>query len=87
MDGTADPPGPQLGVDEVRVVEGVARVAGKAPCPACGRAIAVQQEVATSLGDVQRGAVGITVHRRCYRAIGRQGMLELMVAAYHNRAP
>ena len=74
-----------LTVDELRLVEGSAREAGKEPCPACGRPIAAGQEVVTSLGDVRRGAVGITLHRRCYAAVGRPGVLELMVAAYQRR--
>ena len=74
-----------LTVDELRLVEGSAREAGKEPCPACGRPIAAGQEVVTSLGDVRRGAVGVTLHRRCYAAVGRPGMLELMVAAYQRR--
>jgi hypothetical protein len=75
-----------LTVDELRVVEGSARVAGKEACPACGRPIAAGQEVATSLGDARRGAVGVTLHRRCYAAVGRPGVLELMVAAYQRQA-
>jgi hypothetical protein len=71
-----------LTVDELRIVEGLAREAGKEACPACGRPIAAGQDVVTSLGDVRRGAVGVTLHRRCYAAVGRPGVLELMVAAY-----
>jgi hypothetical protein len=74
-----------LTVDELRIVEGVAREAGKEACPACGRPIAAGQDVVTSLGDVRRGAVGVTLHRRCYAAVGRPGVLELMVAAYQRR--
>jgi hypothetical protein len=74
-----------LTVDELRIVEGMAREAGKEACPACGRPIAAGQDVVTSLGDVRRGAVGVTLHRRCYAAVGRPGMLELMVAAYQRR--
>jgi hypothetical protein len=74
-----------LTVEEVRVVEGVAREAGRAPCLACGRPIAAGDEVATSLGDVRRGAVGVTVHAPCFKAIGHAGLLELMVAAYHRQ--
>ena len=74
-----------LTADELRVVEGTAREAGKEDCPACGRPIAVGQDVVTSLGDVRRGAVGVTLHRRCYAAVGRPGLLELMVAAYLRR--
>jgi len=73
----------ELTVEEVRVVEGVAREDGRAPCPACGRAITAGDEVVMSLGDVRRGAVGVTVHAPCFRAVGRAGLLELMVAAYH----
>jgi hypothetical protein len=72
-------------VDELRIVAGVAREAGKEACPACGRPIVAGQDVVTSLGDVRRGAVGVTLHRRCYAAVGRPGMLELMVAAYQRR--
>ncbi len=74
-----------LTVEEVRVVEGIAREAGRASCPACGRTITVGDEVVMSLGDVRRGAVGVTVHTPCFRAIGRAGLLELMVAAYHQQ--
>ena len=74
-----------LTVDELRIVEGRAREAGKEACPACGRPIAAGQDVVTSLGDVRRGAVGVTLHRRCYAAVGRPGLLELMVAAYQRR--
>ena len=74
-----------LTVDELRIVEGMAREAGKEACPACGRPIAAGQDVVTSLGDVRRGAVGLTLHRRCYAAVGRPGVLELMVAAYQRR--
>ena len=74
-----------LTVDELRIMEGVAREAGKEACPACGRPIAAGQDVVTSLGDVRRGAVGVTLHRRCYAAVGRPGVLELMVAAYQRR--
>ena len=77
--------GGTLTVDEVRIVEGSTRAAGKEPCPACGRPIAAGQDVVTSLGDVRRGAVGVTLHRRCYAAVGRPGLLELMVAAYQRR--
>jgi hypothetical protein len=75
----------RLTVDELRIVEGIAREAGKEACPACGRPIAAGQDVVTSLGDVRRGAVGVTLHRRCYAAVGRPGVLELMVAAYQRR--
>jgi hypothetical protein len=74
-----------LTVDELRIVEGSAREAGKEACPACGRPIAAGQDVVTSLGDVRRGAMGVTLHRRCYAAVGRPGVLELMVAAYQRR--
>jgi hypothetical protein len=74
-----------LTLDELRIVEGSARKAGKEACPACGRPIAAGQDVVTSLGDVRRGAVGVTLHRRCYTAVGRPGVLELMVAAYQRR--
>ena len=74
-----------LTVDELRIVEGIAREVGKESCPACGRPIAAGQDVVTSLGDVRRGAVGVTLHRRCYAAVGRPGVLELMVAAYQRR--
>ncbi len=72
-----------LTVEEVRVVEGVAREDGRAPCPACGRVITAGDEVVMPLGDVRRGAIGVTVHAPCFRAIGRAGLLELMVAAHH----
>ena len=78
-------PAGTLTVDELRIVEGMAREAGKEACPACGRPIAAGQDVVTSLGDVRRGAVGVTLHRRCYAAVGRPGVLELMVAAYQRR--
>ena len=74
-----------LTVDELRIMEGVAREAGKEACPACGRPIAAGQDVVTSLGDVRRGAVGVTLHRRCYAAVGRPGVLELMVRAYQRQ--
>jgi hypothetical protein len=74
-----------LTVDELRVVEGIAREAGKEACPACVRPIAAGQDVVTSLGDMRRGAVGVTLHRRCYAAVGRPGLLELMVAAYQRQ--
>ena len=74
-----------LTVDELRIVAGVAREAGKEACPACGRPIAAGQDVVTSLGDVRRGAVGVTLHHRCYAAVGCPGVLELMVAAYQRR--
>lgn len=74
-----------LRADDLRVIEGSARESAKAPCPACGRAIAAGQDVATSLGDVRRGAVGVTVHARCFTAVGRQGLLELMMEAYRRR--
>jgi len=80
-----DDSGP-LTVEDVRIVEGVAREAGRLPCPACGRSIAAGAEVATSLGDVRRGAIGVTVHTRCLAPIGRAGLLELMVAAYRRQA-
>ncbi len=76
-----------LTVEELRTVEGVTQVDGRAPCPACGRALVAGQEVVTSLGDTRRGALGVTVHRRCYAAIGRAGLLELMAAAYRQRMP
>lgn len=75
-------PDGELVPEDVTVVEGVARDAGQFPCPACGRPVAAGQDVVTSLGDVQRGVVGVTVHRRCYGAIGRPGLLELMVNAF-----
>ena len=74
-----------LTVDDLRVVEGTTRETGTKACPACGRAITAGQDVVTSLGDVRRGAVGVTLHRRCYAAVGRPGLLELMVAAYQRR--
>jgi hypothetical protein len=81
----ADDDARELTVEEVRVVEGVAREAGRASCPVCGRAIAAADEVVMSLGDVRRGAIGVTVHALCFKAIGRTGLLELMVAAYHQQ--
>lgn len=69
-----------LTVEELRTVEGIAREDRPAPCPACGRPITSGQEVVTSLGDVRRGAVGVTLHARCFTAIGRVGLLELMRA-------
>lgn len=77
--------GEPLAAGEVRLVEGVAREQAALPCPACGRAVAVGQDIVTTLGDVDRGAVGVTVHKRCYAAIGRTGVLELMIAAYQQR--
>jgi len=74
-----------LTVDELRIVEGIARETGTEACPACGRPIAAGQDVVTSLGDVRRGAVGVTLHRRCYAAVGRPGVLELMVTAYQRQ--
>ena len=74
-----------LAAEEVRVLEGVAREQAPSPCPACGRTVTAGQDVVTTLGDVRRGAVGVTVHARCYAAIGRPGMLELMLAAYRRR--
>jgi hypothetical protein len=73
-----------LTAEDLRTVEGVAREAKQAPCPACGRALLAGQEVVTALGDVRRGAVGVTVHRRCFTAVGRAGLLDLMVAAYRS---
>jgi hypothetical protein len=78
--------GRTLGAADLQVIEGTAREPARAPCPACGRPIAAGQEVATSLGDVRRGAIGVTVHRRCFAAIGRPGLLELMIAAYQRAA-
>jgi len=77
--------GGELMAEEVRVVEGTARMVGRAPCPACRRGIAVGQDVVTTLGDVRRGAVGVTVHARCFAAVGRVGALELMKEAYRRR--
>lgn len=75
-----------LSPDELRTVEGIAQREGAAPCPACSRPVLAGHEVVTSLGDVRRAAVGVTVHRRCFTAIGRPGLLELMVAAYRQGA-
>jgi hypothetical protein len=74
-----------LSPDQVRMVEGSAGRDGAVPCPACGRPVLAGQEVVTSLGDVQQGVVGVTVHRRCFAAIGRPGLLELMVRASEQR--
>lgn len=71
-----------LTVEELRTVEGIAREDRPAACPACGRPVASGQEVVTSLGDVRRGAIGVTVHARCFSAIGRVGLLELMRARH-----
>ena len=81
-DDAVQPPNP----DELRIVEGVARQDGRLPCPACGRAILAGQDIATSLGDVRLGAVGVTVHARCFSAVGRPGLLELMLAAYRDQS-
>jgi len=76
-----------LTLDELRTVPGMARDDRPAPCPVCGRPIGANQEVVTSLGDVRRGAVGMTVHARCFDAIGKAGLLQLMIDAYtHTRA-
>lgn len=75
-----------LTAESLQVVEGEAREAGRVPCPACGRPIAAGQQIVTSLGDVRRGALGITVHARCFTAIGRAGLLDLMVQAYQHRS-
>lgn len=72
--------------EDVRVIEGVAREQVTLPCPACGRAVTVGQDVVTALGDVRRGVVGVTVHKRCYAAIGHPGVLELMIAAHRRRS-
>lgn len=70
---------------EVRLVEGVALKDGAAPCPACGRAITRGHDVVTTLGDLRRGVVGVTVHARCFVAVGRPGLLELMRAAFERQ--
>ncbi len=72
---------------ELRIVEGVAREDRREACPACGRAIKGADEVVTSLGDVRRGVVGVTVHAACFAAIGRPGLLELMAVAYRRPRP
>jgi len=74
-----------LTVDDLRVVEGVARDDRPVPCPVCGRRIAAGQDIATSLGDMRRGALGVTIHAACYGIVGRTGLLELMIAAYRQR--
>lgn len=74
-----------LTAEELRLVEGVARIGGQLPCPACGRPIAAGQDIVTTLGDVRRGAVGVTVHARCFAAVGRPGLLELMLAAFERQ--
>ena len=73
-----------LTLDELRIVPGVAREARPAPCPVCGRRVEADQEVVTSLGDVRRGAVGVTVHARCFDVVGKAGLLQLMVDAHNN---
>ncbi len=73
-----------LTLDELRTVPGVARDDRPTPCTVCGRPIKVDQEVVTSLGDVRRGAVGITVHARCFDMVGKAGLLQLMVDAYND---
>ena len=70
---------------ELRLVEGVSRADRAAPCPACGRAITQGQDVVTTLGDMRRGVVGVTVHARCFSAVGRPGLLELMRAAFEQQ--
>ena len=84
-DNSALGAGDEVSAQDVRIVEGIAQRDGSGPCPACGRQVSAGQEVVTSLGDVQRGVVGVTVHRRCFVAIGRPGLLELMVAAAQQR--
>ena len=85
MNGGSQKAQGELSPDQVRTVEGSARRNGTVPCPACGRPVLAGQEVVTSLGDVQIGVVGVTVHRRCFAAIGRPGLLELMVRAAGQR--
>jgi hypothetical protein len=74
-----------VSAQDAKIVEGIARRDGTVPCPACGRPVIAGQEVVTSLGDVERGVVGVTIHRRCFVAIGRPGLLELMLVAAQQR--
>lgn len=76
-----------LTAESLQVVAGEASEAQRLPCPVCGRPIAAGQEVVTSLGDVRRGALGVTVHARCFAAIGRAGLLDLMERAFQQRRP
>ena len=73
-----------LTLDELRTVPGVAHDDRPTPCTVCGRPIKADQEVVTSLGDVRRGAVGVTVHARCFDVVGKAGLLQLMVDAYND---
>lgn len=70
---------------ELRLVEGGSRDDRVMPCLACGRAIARGQDVVTTLGDVRRGVVGVTIHARCFAAVGRPGLLELMRGAFEQQ--
>jgi len=72
-----------LTLDELRILPGVARDDRPTPCTVCGRCIKADQEVVTSLGDVRRGAVGVTVHARCFAVVGKAGLLQLMLDAYN----
>lgn len=85
--GKGSPSGPDgveiLTLDELRTVPGVAREGRPSACPVCGRLIEADQEVVTSLGDVRRGAVGVTVHARCFDVVGKAGLLQVMIEAYN----
>lgn len=74
-----------LRADDLTVINGTAREDRPAPCPVCGRRIAMGEALATSLGDGRRQALGITLHATCFTIVGRVGMLELMVKAYQGR--
>jgi len=77
----------ELGVEEMRVIAGVARAGQRAPCPACGRPLAAGVAIVTTLGDVRRRALGVTIHAACYTAVSRRGLHALMVAAYQEHRP
>lgn len=79
--GLAGPEQP-LTAAGVRTVPAVLRADRFAACPACGQALRAGQDVVTTLGDVRRGAIGVTVHQRCATALGPAGLLDLMVAAF-----
>ncbi len=73
-----------LTLDELRTVPGVAREDRPTACPVCGQPIEADQEVVTSLGDVRRGAVGVTVHAHCFDIVGKAGLLQVMIEAYNS---
>ena len=77
----------ELGVAEMHVIAGVARAGQRAPCSACGRPLVAGVTIGTTLGDVRRRALGVTIHAACYLAVGRHGLHALMVAAYREQRP